>query len=142
MKFDDTEPSITLQDVAVVEASLGIRFPATLRDLYIHANGGNPEPYVFENKNLDTVVTEFLPLISEVREAAVKVYKRLVLDKRLVPLHFFPFAIDGGGDYFFIDCSTADGAVHFYRSDSLKSEKLLNLELNFNTFWSSLKGEE
>jgi hypothetical protein len=49
--------------------------------------------------------------------------------------------VDGGGDYFFVDCSTAAGSVSFYRGDSSTGEPLLDLELTFEQFWQSLKPE-
>jgi cell wall assembly regulator SMI1 len=142
MKFTNSEPSINAQDIANAEKTLGIAFPSSVRSLYLSTNGGIPEPYVFENDKVDTVVTEFLPLKSSCKGTALKSYERLVLDKKLVPQQFFPFAIDGGGDYFLVDCSTSNGAVFFYKSDSASSNHLLNLKLGFEQFWTLLKREQ
>ncbi|HXI71303.1 MAG TPA: SMI1/KNR4 family protein [Verrucomicrobiae bacterium] len=142
MRFTNSEPSINARDIANVEAILGVSFPSPVCNLYFSTNGGNPEPHVFEDAHVDTVVTEFLPLKSGRKGTALKSYERLVLDKKLVPQQFFPFAIDGGGDYFFVDCSTVEGAVYFYRSDSIDSNHLPNLKLGFEQFWASLKGED
>jgi cell wall assembly regulator SMI1 len=129
-------PSITSQDIADAEATVGIKFPLAMRSLYLLTNGGTPNPYVYEDKNIDTVVARFLPL-----STAVKTYERLVTDEQLAPQHFFPFAVDGGGDYFFIDSSTPEGAVSFYRGDTANRERMLGLGLGFDQFWSSLKAE-
>jgi SMI1-KNR4 cell-wall len=109
--------------------------------LYLLANGGIPEPYVFEDENLDTVVTEFLPLKSENANTAITCYRDLVLDKKSVPRYFFPFAVDGGGDYFFVDTATPEGAIYFYRHDNASSKPLLNLKVGFERFWALLKDE-
>jgi hypothetical protein len=123
------------------EIILGFNLQVVVRDFYLSINGGSPEPYVFEDQNIDTIVAEFLPLKSERKGTVLVSYKRLVCEKKLVPRHFLPFAVDGGGDYFFVDCSTLDGQVYFYRSDSISSERLVNLNLAFKQFWSSLKVE-
>ena len=142
MKFINSEPSISALEIANAEKALGITFPSSVRSLYLSTNGGNPEPYVFEADKIDTIVTEFLPLKSGCKGTALKSYERLVLDKKLVPPHFSPFAIDGGRDYFFVDCSTSNGAVYYYKSDSADRNHLLNLKLGFEQFWGLLKGEQ
>jgi SMI1-KNR4 cell-wall len=141
MRFLNPEPGVSLLEVAEIEAILGIEFPPAVRSLYVSTNGGEPEPYVLENSNVDTVVAEFLPLKSDRKGTAVSSYGRLVIGQGLVPRHLFPFAIDGGGDYFFVDCSTSEGSVSFYRGDSSDGERLLDLDLAFEQFWSSLKSE-
>jgi SMI1 / KNR4 family (SUKH-1) len=141
MRFLNPEPGVSLLEVAEIEAILGIEFPPAVRSLYLSTNGGEPDPYVFENSNVDTVVAEFLPLKSERKGTAVSSYGRLVIGQGLVPRHLFPFAIDGGGDYFFVDCSTSEGSVSYYRGDSSDGERLLDLNLAFEQFWSSLKSE-
>lgn len=128
-------------DIAAAEAVLGMSLPLTVREHYLAWNGGSPAPYVYEGINVDTVVSEFLSLKSEHTETALNIYEHLVLQKKLVPRHFFPFAVDAGGDYFFVDCSTSNGVVHFFRSDSARGERLLNLRLGFKKIWSLLKPE-
>jgi hypothetical protein len=140
MKFVKPAPPLTDQDILNAETTLGIVLPLAVRDLYLSSNGGIPEPYVFENKDLDTVVSEFLPL-GENGDTAIQSYRRLVEEKKVVPLHLFPFAVDGGGDYFFVDCSTPEGSVYFYSSDSVNDDHLLSLEIGFEQFWLSLKDE-
>jgi len=142
MKFTNPETPINAKEIASIETSLGFTFPSPVPRLYISTNGGNPEPYVFENEHVDTVVTEFLPLKSGRKGTALKSYDRLVFKMKLAPQYFFPFAIDGGGDYFFVDCSIREGAIYFYRSNSADGHPLLNLDLDFDQFWSSLKDEK
>jgi cell wall assembly regulator SMI1 len=123
------------------EAECGIRFPRALRALYLASNGGEPDPYVLERDAIDTVVSELLPLVSNSRGTAVQSYLRLVLERAIVPPQYFPFAVDGGGDYFFVDTDTIDGKVFFYRSDSIDMPLLHPLELNIDEFWKALRPE-
>jgi cell wall assembly regulator SMI1 len=141
MRFDDCDVALTDAQVQSVEASLGLRFPPSLREYYVRWNGGSPDPYRYEDENLDTVVADCMPLVSRHRRGtSVESYRNLVLAKRLVPRHFFPFAVDGGGDYFFVDCSSADAAVYFYRGDSAH-DALLPLQVGLPDFWRRLKPE-
>jgi len=120
-----------------------VTLPDPLRRQYLRANGGSPDPYVFENDELDTVVAAFLPLTATGDgDTAVETYADLVASKGIVPRHFFPFAVDGGGDYFFVDTATAEGAVYFYRSDSAEAAGLVPLHLGVDDFWSALKPED
>ena len=142
MKFEDPQPPITLEDLSDAEAELGLKLPADLKATYLKANGGQPNPYVFENEDLDTVVNEFLALRQSTHGRAEDTYRLLVRDRRLVPANFFPFAVDGAGDYFFVDTATDHGAVYFYRSDSPVEDRLRDLKVGVREFWSRLKAED
>ncbi len=141
MRFSDSQPAISGQDLTGIEADIGQKLPPPVRALYLAVNGGVPEPYVFSSDILDTVVTEFLPLKSESATTALSCYQSLVREKGLVPEHFFPFAVEGGGDYFFVDMQTTEGMVYFYRHDTASSEPLLSLGVGFDQFWDSLIDE-
>jgi cell wall assembly regulator SMI1 len=141
MTFTNPDHQIDEARIDRCEADCGIRLPRALRSTYLASNGGEPEPYVFQTDEVDTVVSEFLPLESDSRGTAVQSYMRLVRERALVAPHFFPFAVDGGGDYFFVDTSTDDGRVFFYRSDSASTLGLLPLGLNVDEFWAALRPE-
>jgi len=66
------------------------------------------------------------------------------LEKALAPKNFFPFAVDGGGDYFFADCDTPAAIVSFFQGDYWSSDRskcLLDLSLGIEQFISCLKAE-
>ncbi len=141
MHLQNPESSLTDAEMAKIEQALGLKFPQPVRLTYLSSNGGCPEHYIFENDDIDTVVAKFLPLKSTSKGTAIDSYRQLVLKQALVSPQFFPFAIDAGGDYFFVDCSTQKGAVHFYRGDSAKGRQLVNLNLDFDGFWNSLTSQ-
>lgn len=144
MRFLNSHDAITKQQILSISDQLGLSFPKDLLDIYEGSNGGTPEPYVYEDDNLDTVVVEFLPLVStRQKRTAVESYANLVRSKKIVPPNLFPFAMDGGGDYFFIDCNTPIGEVYFFRSDrSSGSSPLVALNLGIRSFWESMKPED
>ena len=141
MEFVNAEAPLTENDLARVESELRITFPESVRHCYLEANGGEPEPYVFSNDQLDTIVAELLPLQSTTTGTSVECYRRLVMESRLVSTNLFPFAVDGGGDYFFVDCSDPAGKVFFYRSDTSQEDRLLDLGVGFAEFWNALQPE-
>lgn len=142
MRFTGPENALDAKTLAEIESRLGLTFPAALRETYLAANGGCPEPYVYNGTRIETVVSELLPLVSDDHGTAVQTYERLVRKLKLVPCHLFPFAVDGGGDYFFVDCADEAGAVFFYRSDTASDEKLLDLGVGLAEFWQRLEEEE
>ncbi len=143
VNFNNPEEVISASEIVVIESNLGLNFPIFLKDLYLLANGGAPDPYVYEDDHLDTVVTNFFPITSvSGKRTAVDVYKHLVLLKKIAPEYYFPFAVDGGGDYFFIDCSSVLGETYFYRSDNPSDEdSLISLGIDIKEFFSKLKPE-
>ena len=64
----------------------------------------------------------------------------LVVKERLVPVTMVPFAVDPGGDYFFVDTTTTDGHVYIYRHDTAH-ENLRSLGCGFDEFLASLVEE-
>lgn len=140
MRFVEPEESPTEEQVAAYERELGLRFPPALKAHYRSANGGSPEPYVYEDENVDTVVSRCLPL-RRGRLSAIGVYEDLVLKKALVPKHLFPLALDGGGDIFFVDCSSEDGSMYLWHHDTA-FEPLVPLNVGLNEFWLRLRSDE
>jgi cell wall assembly regulator SMI1 len=138
----DCDVSLTPEDVDRVEAKLALKLPAALRAHYLRWNGGTPEPWVFKGASHTEVVSELLPLQTEEdADTAVDVYRDLVVRKRLVPTTLFPFAVDPGGDYFFVDVGTPDGQVFIYRHDTA-FENLRALDHGFDAFLAALVDEE
>lgn len=139
MEFLGADRPVSRSEIVDVEAALRLRLPLPLVSLYLRSNGGEPDPYVYEDSNLDTVVAAFLPIVStRASRTAGDVYKHLVLGKKIVPQQYFPFAVDGGGDYFFVDCSTGDGQISFFSADE---RSLLPLLKDIQEFWRALKPE-
>lgn len=143
MKFANCRKGLSREDLHRAEMQLGVSLPEPLRRHYAHCDGGSPEPHVLQNESIDTVVSECLPLKPSGRGSGVaEVYDRLVRSRKLVPRSFIPIAVDGGGDYFFVDTDSVDAAVYFYRSDALDEDsRLTALKVGIEEFWSALKEE-
>jgi hypothetical protein len=144
VSFTDSEQPLSAKEIDAIADSVGLTFPSALKAHYLHANGGAPEPYVFEDDSVSTVVSEVLPLKARRGVGtAVQSYRRLALEKRLIPKHMFPFAVEGGGDYFLVDCSSESGEVFYYRHDTaFENNRVRSLGVDLEGFWDKLKEEE
>ena len=132
---DSIEPASDEQ-IDCVERHVGLSFPGALRRLFREANGGRPYPYIYRDGDNDTDVSECLA-IREGKGSALWTYELLVLSKQLVPKDFFPFAVDSGGDCFFVDCSPGKGSVWIYVHDTA-FEHVRFLSASLDEFWSHL----
>lgn len=96
------------------------------------------------NSWVQTTICDTLPLLTgSGRDTAPEAYDDLVLVKRLVPARFFPFAVDSGGDFFFVDCEDKDAAVYLFQSDHFPRETgFASLELGLEDFWDALEPDE
>lgn len=141
MKFKNPGYKLDDAQIDVCLSAIRIRIPRPLRELYLASNGGVPEPYVFQTDQVEAVVSAFLPLMSIGRCNACESYLHLVVVKKLVSPNFFPFAIDGGGDYFLVDINTEEGRVFLYRGDTAAADPLLPLNMTVDQFWASLRPE-
>lgn len=137
ISFSECDPGATDEEIGAAEAACRLRFPMGLRRLFRESNGGRPDPSVFRRDGKEIAVSECLALRSG-RGSALWTYETIVVDKALVPPSFFPFAVDPGGSYFFVDCSSANGAVLFYVHDTASSDNLVPLGVGFEDFWDCL----
>jgi cell wall assembly regulator SMI1 len=143
MLFENQDKPMPPEEIDSIEAELGICFPNSLKNLFLENNGGSPIPYVLRTQSHHTTISETLPLKSaEGRGTAVDTYKSLVLGRNLVSRQLFPFAVDSGGDYFFIDCTPNHESIYFYKADSTFNRNLSDLCMSLDAFWNSLIDEE
>lgn len=126
--------------VAAAERAVGLQFPPVLRGHFLRTNGGRPHLNVYRDERdegVTAVVSEWLPLLAE-GETAVVVYMDHVHRKKVVPAHFFPFALEPSGDYFYVDCSSTEGLVHLHRHDTA-FERVFAFNVGLDVFVSRLK---
>ena len=143
MKFVHSKEPLSMEQIASFEHDLGLQFPRSLREHFLRTNGGRPDLCVYDDEEDSTVgviVSECLPLRHK-GESAITVYKDQVLSKGLVPKPFFPFAVDPGGDYLYVDCSSASGTVYLYLHDT-GGEPLVPFKVSLDEFWARLKPDE
>lgn len=130
--FEECEMAASLEDVAALEADLGIRLPESIRWIFLNANGGRPNPSVFPNL---TDVSECLAL-REGRGSVRRAYVELIQEKKVAPPGYFPFAHDSGGNVFMIDCS--DPAYRVYLLTHEGEFRLVDVRVGLDSFWAKL----
>ena len=141
IRFEGSDAPLSIDDILELERQIGLVFPGPLRAAYLRSNGGQPDPYVIETSIVDTVVSEFLSLTTTEGLSSPEAYASLVRRKGLAPANFFPFAVEGGGDFFLVNLSTPTAEVYIYTGDAEPGEELRSLGLGLDDFWSSLKPE-
>ena len=99
----------SLERVAQAEGRTGLRFPDSLRWLLTNCNGGSPSDEACSISQL----TE----LRDGRGSAEWTYELLVVHYGLVPPTWFPFAHSAGGDNFYVDCASTNGAVYLVYHD-------------------------
>ena len=141
LKFKHLDKKLTDSEILKVAQVLGFDFPEPLYCHFLAHNGGFPVACVFQDPFLDTIVSETLPLISNSgRGTAVTAYQILVGEKKIVPPHLLPFAVDAGGDYFFCDLLTIDAQLYFFRSEYYPDNEkcLCELGMPLDDFFNNL----
>jgi len=122
----DPAQALTAADIREVEQAVGIELPTDLRRHYLWGNGGFAirSEFIVPDRDLEYDVAAWKPM--KYRGYADEMrfedsYQLLVRDKKLIPDHLVPFAINGGGDFFCMDRSTQ--AIVFYAMDSCADPK-------------------
>ncbi|MCF7982594.1 MAG: SMI1/KNR4 family protein [Pseudomonadales bacterium] len=141
VEFINTDILLKHEDIESLSASVGIAFPDALKSLFLKYNGGEPEPYNYVDDVVYLMVNETLPLATgRDRDTAIDVYNDLIVGRKVLSAEYFPFAVDAGGNYFFVDCSKPEAPVYFYGHDSI--EPVVNLKVSLDTFWQRLVPED
>lgn len=138
MRFESSRTPLTREALSSAEAEIGLRFPPGLREHYLRANGSVPDAYIFRRGATTVAIFECLPLRAESRGlSAMGAYRSLVQEREIHPPYLFPFAVDGGGNLFLVDCRSEDGAVYVWWHDE-PEENLLDLRVGIADFWTYL----
>jgi hypothetical protein len=139
MKFENSRAPLTDEALSSAETEIGLTFPPGLREHYLRSNGGVPDPYIFRRGSIAVAISECLPLRDDGGNlSAMDTYRTLVVRQKLLPLYLFPFAVDGGGNVFLVDCRSTDGSVYVWWHD-VTSNNLLDLRTGISEFWSYLE---
>ena len=116
--------TLAASDIDAVEREIGMPLPRALRAHYEQYNGGMPRLSVFVAANgNDFSLASFKTMKWRKNPHEVlfeETYLAIVLQKKLVPAEYVPFAIDDGGNFFCMDRRT--GAICYSAMDG--SEEL------------------
>jgi len=112
-----------------VENELLVKFPNEYKKIVLENNGGSPEFNIFNTKQTDGRVAEYL-LSFDLKEKMniLETYKGL---KDRLPLKIIPIISDPFGNYVCIDFSQASLGIVFWEHESNKIEKVTDSFIDF-----------
>jgi hypothetical protein len=146
------EGTVTETDLLEAQREVGLIFPPGLKNSFVRARGGRPEPPLFSYKGKSALVDCTLPLASQgqsvlagctprlasQRNSAVLAYDHLV-NRWKAPKNLFPFAYDGAGNLFCVDCDTSTGMVFVFLLDLGLEDQTVPLDVDIDDFWTHMR---
>ncbi len=118
-RFSDTNKKLGAKDLAALERTLGFELPDALAKHYLARNGGQPaRRYLRTKKGDEYTIDRFLPIkhrSDDDEELVEDAYRSMVIEQKIFPKHYVPFAEDEGGAYFCMD--SRDGSIVFVSPD-------------------------
>ena len=143
ISFEAIDILPTDADLDLLQQRFGFKLPEIVRDHFLKNNGGVPNPHVFILDHfIATEVACSLSVITNSGGTLVgDVYGRFVSNGWIAE-GLLPFAVDAGGDYFFVDCRSDRLDTYFYDTQvRTEGPGLVDLERGFLDFWETLSSE-
>lgn len=135
--------NITLADLQAIEARHHFVFPDAIRAFYLKHNGGYSPSNFFRRPEDDYPIGHFLPIRygADHLEDTLQTFR----DHPLLPQHFVPFSVDGGGDYYgFVTSPQEYGAIYLYSHEDYEepNQGLIRICSSFTELIENLVTEE
>lgn len=141
--FERMSRALTREDIAEIEADLGLAFPEDLVEHYLSYNGGIPtKPFFYcEEEDIETEVQVFLPLKYHYHDISIRTAEeKYLLFKEGSPLmtSYFPFANDYGADPICVDLENGGVYIVYMDLGGLEDRCFRRLAESFRDFVGSL----
>lgn len=145
--FTDTLKSITAKDLEDLETALKIVLPNDFKQHYLKYNGGYPEKEHFYMEDYDTFLwVDFFRSIKYSNEdkTVESAYDFFVIDKKVIPINFLPFASDLGGNQICINIDTnVVYIVYMDVGNPIKNQdSIRKIACNFQYFLDNLEEKD
>lgn len=117
--FSETEYKLNIKDIEEIEKFIDLKLPNEYKEHLLLNNGGRCEPNIFDfnekgkitSSNIDWFLAIYNGEYDNLKDY-LKIYK---IDKKRLPTHIFPFALDAGGNLICISCGSNDfGSIYFW----------------------------
>jgi hypothetical protein len=141
--FDNKSKKISKAEIELIEQNLGIKFPVSFIEHYIHFNGGTPEKSYFysEDSDIEIEVQLFLPLKYKIEEFDIDTvehkYMLFQLKSELMKI-FIPFANDYGANQICLNVNNGTIYIVYMDLGELSERCFKYLCEDFNTFVTGL----
>lgn len=151
IEFTETEASIKLSDIEVIEKLVGLELPQQYKEHLLNYNGGQCFPNVFsfrEEGNLtDSCIDWFLAIYDGEYDNLKKYIEIYKSDTKRMPTQLLPIAHDPGGNLICISAGKNDyGYIYFWDHEKevdykdSSDENYANLYLIAHSFEEFLGG--
>jgi cell wall assembly regulator SMI1 len=131
--------------IAAVEQQLGIRFPASYKEVVLACHGGSPRRGNFDvpDEEIGPITTGLGMLLTfedDDVESVIDTHRTLA-DR--IPAGVIPFAIEGGGDYIAFDYRSESGepSVVYWSHEKDSADAVTQLAGSFAEFTALLRDE-
>ena len=123
--FNDCGDRLSKIDIDQIQDLIGVQIPPSLREHYLHCNGGQPqnrkwileEEGIAEEGEVYYIVSSFISMDGKIdyNSYGLETIYLSGINEGWLPKNFLPFADDQGGNYFCVDLSS--GHVVWYVTD-------------------------
>jgi hypothetical protein len=150
--LDCEDDTVTEAELLAAQRNVGLVFPPGLKNFFVRARGGHPEPPLFSHKEKAVQVHGTLPLVSRRKSVLVRCTPRLLsqrddavlaydhlVNRWRAPKNLFPFAYDQGGNLFCVDCNTPTGMVLVFLLDLGLENPIISLDVDIDEFWAHMR---
>lgn len=136
--FSQTEASLNLLQIEVIEKFIGLDFPSEYKDHLLKHNGGQPSPNVFSFEEYGKLTDSCVDWLLAIYEGEYDNLKNYIdtykIQEKRMPLHILPIAHDPGGNLICISCDYDNkGSIYFW-----DHEKEVDYNLSDDSDYSNL----
>jgi len=97
----EANKQINIKDIEALEESYGLSLPEDYKQFLLKYNGGEPDKYLFKDKNLGSLVLNVLYGIN-IEDSYDELHNVIKVYKDRIPSSFIPIGDDSGGNQFVI----------------------------------------
>lgn len=116
MQIDSIGPTITIQDIASIEAEFDASLPDSYRQFLLRYNGGVPTPDTIDVPGAAGSPTDVQVFfgIGRSSDSSDLAWNLALIGERCVGLHVLPIACDSGGNLFClkVECGAANKLIY------------------------------
>lgn len=119
MKIENSRPSFSTADLALVENTINCQLPSDYRKFLLAYNGGKPDTRRFSTANgkITSSVMDFFPITNDAETGLLSEIQGITISK-LIPKNLIPIAIDPIENRLLISISPDDfGAIYYWAWD-------------------------
>lgn len=148
-KLKNSAKAINIEDIQSIENKFGIKITDELKEIYLEFNGGEIEEeryiYINEDTDMEVSIKTFFPIKYKRRNGDTTIEERIeffIKEKKLIPPHYIPFAMDDGGYPFCQNVKNGKIYLGYLEEFDGSESHMRETAPNLNHFISNMLTEE